>query len=236
MPQAVEDIFWDIRPVILANRNLLSSEIKSFREKIETSNEIYAPIPGNELPTFNALYSDRNLLKFLLVLHKLPVKFLASPFVDIGCGLGTASLAWIALVKPSKAQISASICIDRDSEQIELAKTVLSGSRSLNGLPEFMSESFPDWTAPTNHIALLSFSLCEIIAENYTMRKIVDALPNRFVVADYRETISELFREAGGRFYGTDIVQSTFKLDKKLAELLQQDKIRVVGAYGRKWY
>ena len=235
VPPDVEDTFWKVRPTLAVNRDSRGVAELGFRDKIETDGDIYAPIPRAELQTFNELYSDRNLLKFLLVLHRLPVKFLASPFVDVGCGLGTAAIAWTALVKPSANQIASSICLDREPRQIEYAKNTLSSNLSLRDVLQFNSASFPDVDIPKTHVALFSFSLCEIIAEDYTLRQVVDALPRRFVIADYREVISAMFGEAGDRFYGTDIVQATYKLTGRLADLLGQDTIKVVGAYGRKW-
>ncbi|MEJ8563275.1 hypothetical protein QTO30_20030 [Yoonia sp. GPGPB17] len=121
IPRAVEDIFWKTRPLVFDPCVLTENDRVSFQKKVEQPDSIYAPIPGSELSMFNSLYAERNYLKFLLVLHRLPVKFLAAPFVDIGCGTGTAALAWTSIVGPRPEHIKNSVCLDRDAEQIVAA-------------------------------------------------------------------------------------------------------------------
>lgn len=233
IPGHIEKIFWDIRPNN-GPKTISSTRVAAFKRKLEEYIGVYAPIEAELLSLFNHAYADRNLLKFLLILNRFQPAITASPFVDIGSGIGTAAAAWIATTSPSPEQIAKSICVDRDESQLIEAKEYLLSNLQLPIQPKFTHADFTKLHLSRDSTALLSFSLCEALSESHTNRNIVRILPQNFIIVDYREVISRLFSDAGDMLSGTRIIQETYALKNKLEETLGQRSIKVVGAYAYK--
>lgn len=196
-------------------------DTENFLAKVQSSKSIYAPIPKEELHTFNTTYFHRNLLKSILAFNYFPNSYTKEGIVDFGCGLGTASIAWIVGRKRLLAGGTNCILIDDSPSQLSQARSVIENSKFDDISAQYYNK-VPD-KIPKGYFSFFCYSLCELWAQDENLKLFTDET----YVVDYRRVLYAASYQNRQRNYDVELRCTTVKLPKALADMVDQREIRV---------
>jgi len=202
-------------------------------KKIEKWEGVYAPILSEELEAFNKAYFYRNLLKNLLGIDYLKGNFETNQFIDLGCGVGTASVALSSIAFDETNDDKKITLVDQSDLQIRLAKCTI--SKLLRSDIEH-SYSNEYQSVVKNHIdpvTVLSYSLCELYSSAKDKWFLAESTDKLFII-DYRRTILRFLNENRSRFNRIEFLSQTYELDKALSKIIGQERIKLNAAFARK--
>jgi hypothetical protein len=178
---------------------------------------------------FNTAFFARNYLKALLYLDEIPNlgAYDSDPFLDLGGGSGTFSLAAHHFFPQSRFTI-----VDRSEHQMALAQTLF----GLCGLGDFLqceAADFFETPLPAAPTRLVSYSLCENILQFSDSRERWPILFGaQAIVIDYAEVILAVVDQvvqAGGSASNV-VLNEQRALCPDLTRRLGQPQIKFSGA------
>ena len=234
LPEEVEMEFWRARDVLHARSQLLSEQERLLKKTIETCDGIFAPIPCHDLAAFNRVFFERNLLKCLVVIHRFKSLLAKAPILDIGCGAGAATIAWLLTMNLDPRQVASSECVDRSKEQLATAKQNVQSILRDEPLPRFASDISPNQRVGADALTFLSFFLCEAYAEGVAPSASLAMCSNTIIAVDYREVLTRFVSDIGHWLGSSELFQETYELPSDVRQILGQDTLRVMGLHAIK--
>lgn len=140
---------------------------------------------------FNKMYFFKNLYKVFVSLdflksHKFIVSTTYSSVIDIGCGAGVGTIAWIKLFGKGNTK---HILIDKNKCQLDLAKNIVQIFE--NNIFEFYNSSYPKDFDKLSGIKLFSYWFCEQKCLENTLHEqdLNEFVGDGVLIIDYKHNI-----------------------------------------------
>lgn len=194
--------------------------------KMEETEGVYAPISPSDLAPFNKAYFLRNCLKCMIAINHFPKILNMRSLYDVGCGLGTATVAW-KLLSPKAGAQNIFTLFDRAESQLKAAKYMFNHNVFENDIAIF--ESAEDSLPPmrSNSLSIFSYSLCEMKSEKHKNRYVKKLCGNDILIIDYKEVLTNFVRKNRSNFLRFQLVSEVYVLPETISLILGQKDMKV---------
>lgn len=194
--------------------------------------EPFSSIKKRDLITFNQVYFLRNLLKCLIALDETNATETEGHMIDIGSGVGTASIAWLQMSELRGAKGISISCFDRSEYQLGLCEDVLRSLADENAILEFQSAFKSSYTK--RQTSIFSYSLCEMIFEKFPKHQILNMLSDNNLIVDYNENIFPFMSDHHKIFKSVLVKSKVYILSTSMSILLGRKSLHLSYAHAKK--
>lgn len=204
----------------------------SFVSQVERSPRFLESIRHDDLEKFNSAYFLRNCLKCLIALDETKA-FKISDVMDVGCGVGTAAIAWLMMRQEFGLHQSVVECVDRSPSQLRHAQNLIQASGLNESLASYRS-NVHRFDRKNVKLSILSYCLCEMYCDGISNFNKVSSLSGENLLIDYHQILLNFLKENSDLFTQYILKTSVYILPPHIASLLNKKAMKVSYLYAKK--